>query len=207
MPRSQRSLGARTKTMKKSQTFKMLALVTAMVAFAACGTTATTPTTTSDTTSDTGKVIPSLPAGCSYTKPTTDMGCTGTDDKAWVTLANETTAVGDNFGDIVSDCTLKRGCLAQGDTCSSDADKATAKAICITNCIVRECETIPDSDPTSAKCAKVSLNCAWCYGRYSGECGFENCLSDCAVNSSSPACRDCLKKNCDGVRNDCKDGK
>ncbi len=205
--------------MKKSQIFKMLALVTATMAFAACGSTAST-SGTADTASTDDTALPGdgtattdSAAGdtttgnqCTYTKPTTNPGCTAADDKTWVTLAADTTAISDNFGNIVSDCTLKQGCLAQGDACTTDADKATAKALCITTCILKECQTIPDSDSASAKCAKISNNCAWCYGRYSGECGFEKCLTDCATDSSSAACRDCLKTNCDTVRDACKDG-
>ena len=196
--------------MKKSKTFKMLALVIATLAFAACGNTTTTATTTDDTTGDTGLPGDSTAttATCDkYVKPTTNPGCTSPDDKTWVTLADQDTPVGNNFGDIVSDCTLKQGCLAMGsDKCTAD-EQATSKSICITACIVKECQAVADTDPASAKCKKISNNCAWCYGAYSGECGFEKCLSDCAVDSSSKACRDCLKTNCDTVRDACKDGK
>ncbi len=209
--------------MKKSQIFKMLALVTAMMACAACGsstsnsgTDAATTTDTTDAAGDTTVVVKPLPpptpwdskqCGFTYTAPTTNPGCTATDDAAWVKLAADTTAISNNFGDIVADCTLKQGCLAMGGTCTVDGDAATAKAICITDCVQKECAALTDTDPASAKCAKITKGCAWCYGRYSGECGFEKCLSDCAVDSSSDACRACLKANCDGVRDDCKDGK
>lgn len=203
--------------MKKSQIFKKLALVTATLAFtaafAACGSSTSSSGTTTDTT--TGDVPLSgdatatgdTAATCdNYVKPTTNPGCTAADDKTWVALADGTTVISDNFGDIVSDCTLKQGCLAMGgETCTAD-EQATSKAICITACIVKECGAVADTDPTSAKCSKISNNCAWCYGRYSGECGFEKCLSDCAVDSSSAACRSCLAANCDTVRDACKTG-
>ncbi len=224
--------------MKKSQIFKMLALVTATMAFAACGSSTPSSTTTTDTTSDvplsgdstattdtmvdtaTGDVAAvtvdpaAVPApwsstGCpyTYTVPATAPGCTGADDQAWVTMSDATTSVNDNFGNIVSDCTLKNGCLAMGSTCASAEDTNTAMAICITDCVVKTCTTLADTDPASAKCSKMTKGCAYCYGRFDGTCGYAKCLAECAVDSSSTACRDCLATNCDTVRDLCKNGK
>lgn len=173
-----------------------------------------TTTTTGDTVTGTDGTITTADTGsggenmCTFTKPTTNPGCTSADDKAWLAAADAPgSKLGDNFGNIVSDCTLKQGCLAMGTQCADDKEKAIAKGKCIRDCIIKECGAIKDEDPASAKCGKMTGNCAWCYGEYSGECGFEKCLSVCAVDSSSTACRDCLKANCDTVRDACKDGK
>ena len=219
--------------MKKTILFKLLAL-TATISAAACGSSSTTTTggtTTTDTTSGSDTTADVQTAGdatattgdttgstdttgtgenmCTFEKPTSNPGCTSADDLAWLDAVKADTSgnLDSNFGALVSDATLKQGCLAQGADCATPEAKAIAQGKCIRDKILAACKKIPDSDPASAKCAKVSANCAWCYGEFSGQCGFQYCLSDCAVDSSSDACRTCLKTNCDTVRDACKDGK
>ncbi len=190
--------------MKKSTTFKMLALVTATVAFAACGTKASTDgggttDTTSDVTlagdstatTDTGAV--SCPA---YVTPTTDKGCTGTTDKALVAAMDADKTKSSDFADQVRTCTLTHGCMAKGTDCPNEEGKVAIQGQCIGQCVV---------DNMPAAFGKISANCAWCYGAYSGACGFNHCLAECATDT--PECNPCLAKNCDPVRDACKDGK
>lgn len=166
-------------------------------------TVAGTDTTTTDTGGGGGENM------CTFTKPTTNPGCTSPDDLAWIELVSKDTSgdLDSNFGNIVSNATLKQGCLAQGAECATPEEKAIAQGKCIRDKILETCKKLADTDKDSAKCTKISANCAWCYGEYSGQCGFQFCLSDCAVDSSSTACRDCLKTNCDVKRDACKDGK
>ena len=194
--------------MKKSQTFKMLALVTVVVAFAACGSTpSTSGGSTDDATSDLGLAGDSTAttgdvAGdttvanlCTYATPTTDPGCTSTADKAAVAALKADTTKGDNFASVVADCTLKNGCLAMGGSCATDDEKSVAQGLCIADCIVANTNSL------------VSKKCAWCYGEYSGVCGFRYCLNQCAAAPSSKGCSDCLAANCDPVADACKAGK
>jgi hypothetical protein len=188
--------------MKKSKTFKMLALVIATVAFAACGTKTTTTTTTDDTTADTGLPGDTTATGdttsvnlCVHATPATDPGCTSTADKAAVAALKADTTKADKFAGVVADCTLKKGCLAKGDECGSDDAKAVEQGLCIASCIVDDSAQL------------VSANCAWCYGEFSGVCGFRYCLNECAAAPSSKGCGDCLAAHCDPVADACKAGK
>lgn len=194
--------------MKKSTTFKMLALVTATVAFAACGSTASTSgtttdtsttsdsqapgdtTTTGDTLADTGAV--SCPA---YVTPTTDKGCTNAADKSFIAAMDKDTALSGKFANQVRDCTLTHGCMAKGSDCPNEAGKVAIQGQCIAQCIV---------DNLDPAVGKATLNCAWCYGAYSGACGFNHCLAECATDT--PECSPCLAKWCDPVRDACKNG-
>ncbi len=195
--------------MKKSQTFKMLALVTATLAFAACGsTTSTTGTddaatldttglagdstaTTGDTVADTGAV--SCPA---YVTPTTDKGCTNAADKSFIAAMDKDSALSGKFADQVRDCTLTHGCMAKGTDCPNEDGKVAIQGQCIAQCIV---------DNLDPAIGKATANCAWCYGAYSGACGFNHCLAECATDT--PQCSPCLAKWCDPVRDACKEGK
>jgi hypothetical protein len=196
--------------MKKSQTFKMLALVTATVAFAACGSSTSTSgtttdndvaadtglagdstATTGDTVSDTGAV--SCPA---YVTPTTDKGCTGAADKTFVDALKTDDKKSTAFADQVRECTLTHGCMAKGSDCPDEAGKVAIQGQCIAQCVV---------DNLDPAVGKTTLNCAWCYGAYSGACGFNHCLAECATDT--PECTPCLAKWCDPVRDACKDGK
>lgn len=222
--------------MKKTILFKLLALA-ATISATACGTSSTTTTGggTTDTqagtdTAGSDTVTGDVASGndtvtgadttktdtggggenmCTFAKPTTDPGCTSADDLAWIDMVAKDTSgdLDSNFGNIVSNATLKQGCLAQGAECATPEEKAIAQGKCIRDKILETCKKLADTDKDSAKCTKISANCAWCYGEYSGQCGFQFCLSDCAVDSSSTACRECLKTNCDVKRDACKDGK
>lgn len=131
---------------------------------------------------------------CVYVKPTVNPGCTSSSDYAYLVSLDNSSTAADNFSQIVSDCTLKMGCLAQGTACMTDEGKVNAKGQCIANCIVQ------------ASSFAISDHCAWCFGEFSGECGFEKCLSVCAIDSSSTACKNCLSTNCDGPLYDCEAG-
>jgi len=198
--------------MKQSKTFKMLALVFAASAFAACGSTTSTSgttttedtattadsqtgadgTTTGDTAgSDTGAV--SCPA---YVTPTSDKGCTGAIDKTFVDVLKADSAKASKFADQVRDCTLTHGCMAKGTDCPNEEGKVAIQGQCIAKCISE------NLDPTIGK---VTENCSWCYGAYSGACGFNHCLAECATDT--PECTPCLAKWCDPVADACKAGK
>lgn len=118
-----------------------------------------------------------------YQMPATNPGCTSQADKDFFTgLQNDPEATKD-FTDIVRNCTLNKGCLAK--TCETD------KIDCISKCI--------ETDLAQA----ASYQCSYCYGLYSGYCGFKKCLAVCAVDS--PDCAPCLAQNCDIKRDACRD--
>lgn len=197
--------------MKKSSNFKMLALVIASVAFAACGSSSSSTTggstTDTGTTSDTASGSDTTATGdgtggsdavscAAYATPTTNPGCTSADDKTFVDALKTDDKKSSGFQDQVRDCTLTHGCMAKGTDCPTEEGKLAIQGQCIADCIV-------DNLPTTV--GKVSKNCAWCYGAYSGACGFNHCLAECATDT--PDCAPCLAKNCDPVRDACKDGK
>jgi hypothetical protein len=128
---------------------------------------------------------------CTYNVPSSFPGCTSSMDQSVVQTLNTNASAAAQFAGIVSDCTLKQGCTAKGDTCGTDQGKSIAKGSCIAKCI------------TTTSSAPMSANCAWCYGMYSGECGYNYCLSECAVDATAPGCKNCLLVNCDAKRDAC----
>ncbi len=151
---------------------------------------------------DAGETTANCPADCPapttcgpYVKPATDPGCTGSADQAFVdTLLNDSTKSG-SFADQVRDCTLTHGCMAKGTDCPTEAGKLAIQGQCIAQCVVE------NLDPAVGT---VSANCAWCYGAYSGACGFNHCLAECATDT--PQCTPCLAQWCDTPRDACKAG-
>jgi hypothetical protein len=128
--------------------------------------------------SDTGSACPAA-----YEMPATDPGCTGAADKTFITgLSGDETAA-DDFANILRTCTLQKGCLAK--TCESDKIK------CISECLKKD---VDDA---------ISYQCSYCYGTYSGYCGFKKCLAVCATDT--PDCAPCLAANCDIKRDACRD--
>lgn len=136
-------------------------------------------------TDDTATAGTDAAGGCpaAYEMPATNPGCTSDGDKAFFTSLQNDAALTKQFTDIVRNCTLNKGCLAK--TCESD------KVKCISECI--------EKDLANA----ASYQCSYCYGLYSGYCGFKKCLAVCAVDS--PDCAPCLAENCDGKRDACRD--
>ena len=136
-------------------------------------------------TDDTATAGTDAAGGCpaAYEMPATNPGCTSDGDKAFFTSLQNDAALTKQFTDIVRNCTLNKGCLAK--TCESD------KVKCISECI--------EKDLANA----ASYQCSYCYGLYSGYCGFKKCLAVCAVDS--PECAPCLAQNCDVKRDACRD--
>ena len=121
-------------------------------------------------------------------------GCTSPTDASYIAALLPGTLAYDNFANIVSDCTLKMGCLAVGTQCMAAGGQDIAQGKCISDCIVQQTGWL------------LSDNCAWCFGEFAGVCAFKSCLSDCAVNAAGPACTSCLATNCDPQANGCKAG-
>ena len=138
---------------------------------------------------------PATTEQCAYSAVGAYPGCTSDSDQSVISLLTPGSAAADNFATIVADCTLKQGCLAKGSTCASNDGKLAAQGLCVAKCINGASGAPP-----------ISANCAWCYGEYSGVCGFQSCLSQCAAAPSSAACTACLATNCDGKANACKAG-
>ncbi len=195
-------------------TFKgMLALVAVVLSAAACGSSTTTPAATTDTTavtdvaadttsgtdaatdatktgSDTTVVADTstmdMNMGTDTTVTTGPVGCTGTDDKAFLTSLADATKKGKIATDLQT-CTLKKGCLTK----ATDNDKIK----CISDCFEGLYST---SD-------KITNSCSDCFG-LTGWCGVNKCLTDCAVDASSKACGDCIATNCDPLSGACNAG-
>ena len=131
---------------------------------------------------------------CVYEKPAVDPGCTAMTDSGYLgSFANDPKAASD-FAAVVQNCTLTQGCLATGNTCTQPDGPDVAQGKCIAGCIAAQSGN------------KVSERCGWCYGEYSGVCGFKNCLSQCAIAPDSTDCKTCLATNCDAKLEACKAG-
>ena len=131
-----------------------------------------------------------------YAKPATEPGCSSAADKAFVEALKADKNKAGPFADTVRDCTLTHGCMAKGKDCSDEAGTVALQGTCIAKCIV---ETL---DPAVGS---PSEKCAWCYGAFTGACGFNHCIGECATDT--PECDPCLAKWCDGPADDCKNGK
>jgi hypothetical protein len=118
--------------------------------------------------------------------PDKDPGCTAAGDAAFVAKLKSDAALDSDFRQIVKKCTLSP---CQSKPCELD------KKLCIRDCILKD----------TGKA--LSENCAWCYAAFSGYCGFKFCLSDCAADPGSDACKACLAANCDDKKNACLEGK
>lgn len=131
---------------------------------------------------------------CVYNKPLYDPGCTSYSDATYAATLVPGSSAFNTFAGIVQQCTLTAGCLAEGAQCMTQEGKQVVQGKCVANCIVQQTGYA------------MSDNCAWCYGEYSGVCGFTYCLADCAVDATTPACQSCLANNCDPSREACKAG-
>ena len=119
-------------------------------------------------------------------KPTADddfgTGCSAAADAAYVKTLNTDAAKGDAFRKVVTSCLLTTGCTNQGDPNTKEGlKKITA---CTNECILLG----------AAK--GIGLSCVNCYS-LNGVCGFSKCLPNCAADSASAACKECLACECD----------
>ena len=121
-------------------------------------------------------------------------GCTSPTDQSYVSTLLPGTSGYAAFADIVQSCTLTAGCLSEGQQCMTLEGQQSQQGECIAACIAQKTNYL------------MSDNCAWCYGEYSGVCGYTYCLADCAVSSTSAACTSCLSMNCDNSRSLCVAG-
>lgn len=133
-----------------------------------------------------------------YVKPTFESGCTNAADKSLLAAINADTANSKNFFEQLNNCTLNSGCLAKGKDCSNEAGMVAIQGQCIATCLV-------DNMPPAF--GKMTANCAWCYGAYSGTgaCGANHCMAECVP--FTPECIPCLSKYCDPLADACKAGK
>jgi hypothetical protein len=120
---------------------------------------------------------------CQFTMPTIDPGCTSSADQASLATLTPGSDAAALFGQVVLNCTLG-GCLTKGGSCPTNDGKDVAEGLCIAGCI-RSTSTLP-----------VSPNCAWCFGEFTGVCGFKFCENECSVIASSSACQTCLATHC-----------
>ncbi len=131
---------------------------------------------------------------CVYDKPTTFPGCTSYDDAAYVNTLTPGTTAFNNFVNIVQECTTVIGCLNEGTQCLMPEGAQVAQGKCVADCIAQQTGYA------------ISTGCAWCYGEFSGICGYTYCFTPCTPDATSPDCQNCLAMNCDAKREACKAG-
>lgn len=113
-------------------------------------------------------------------------GCTGATDKTFREgLAKDQAKYG-AFAGKLSDCTLKKSCLAK----TGDSVQIACIGTCITEVYAAEGLTTP---------------CGNCFGM-TGWCAAKKCLASCAADATSQACADCRKTNCDPAAAACYEG-
>ena len=184
----------------KIATVQFAALFAIVAMTTACGTETTTTTTAVDsgsTATDAGADAGTDAGTTTDAGTATDAGatakygkgCTSADDQAFLGGLQKDAAAATAFAGLISNCTLKKGCLALAD--------APAKQACITKCIVED---------KIATDGKMSNDCASCYGVYKGFCGADKCIAKCAADPQAQKCSDCLATNCDPEYNKCLAG-
>lgn len=118
--------------------------------------------------------------------PTADdgfgKGCSEMSDLQYLGAMQADSKKGDAFRKQITDCLLTGGCSGKGDPKTPEGVKAIQA--CTTTCILDKAEK------------GISSDCANCYA-FNGTCGFTKCLSKCAVDSGSDACKECMACNCD----------
>lgn len=89
-------------------------------------------------------------------------------DQAFMSKLTTNASLANAMTVLVSDCTLKKGCLVECD--------AKAKKDCITTCIATD---------SLASSNNVSTDCASCFGVYKGFCGADKCIAKCAAHPAA----------------------